>query len=515
VIITASRIATVSGAGRVGSHVFSGPKNEAIELVQGSLADLDDMVRDAEDHGAKYAIRHYKISPEQATTRQEALAVLAALGTEFRFDPARAVLVEHQKPRQGGKGYDRHWHAMVGEVDPVRGRVLDAHWMRPRQEKVARVAEIELGHGMISGKWNSAVERALRADGRDDLADRVQRLADGERPRSAYTTTQHQVVERRGASMPELKAAVADAWSRSDNGAAFRLALAQHGLTARPGDKKGIWLIEAAGPDGEPVLVGSLARLTHAKSGDVAARMAEPAQQAIAPAVLAAQETVAAADGGQPGLGGAPEPTPTPELTPITIAAADPVLEHSPAGTPAPALSSPAAGGRSPGKASGAGTGTGGGGSDPFLGIAPLDLSKPGDWQRFLTATANAARQKQKADAAAEMANSKQSSPTGEQHHGHPADPFADLREIVADRVREIIAAWRATAADQRPEGAPRTSVEPPADRAIPGRGQSPGADGSHLEERAGSPRDRRVDLCDPPGGTDPPPIKWTPRISS
>ena len=71
-IISASRIATASGGADVGGHVFSGPKNESIEVVMGGRRDLDNMVNDARLHGAKYAIRHFKISPEQATTREQA-----------------------------------------------------------------------------------------------------------------------------------------------------------------------------------------------------------------------------------------------------------------------------------------------------------------------------------------------------------------------------------------------------------------------------------------------------------
>ena len=281
-IISASRIATASGSGAVGAHVFSGPKNESITVVQGARADLDDMMADARQHGAKYGIRHIKISPAEATTRDQALAVAAALGKEFGFDPGRGVLVEHEKRRQGGAGFDRHWHLMVPEVDPVRGRVLDAHWMRARHEKVSRVAEIELGHHQVQGRWNKAVEAALRAEGRGELADRVQPLAAGDRPAEAFTAVRHQVAERRGASMPEMKAAVADAWQRSDSGPAFRAALAEQGLTARPGDKKGVWLIETAGADGAPVLVGSLARLTRAKAEEVGARMAAPTNKETA-----------------------------------------------------------------------------------------------------------------------------------------------------------------------------------------------------------------------------------------
>ena len=447
-IISASRISTASGARVVGAHVFSGPKNQSITVVQGSRPELDDMVRDARDHGAKYSIRHFKVNPEEATTRDQALAVATALGREFGFDPGRAVMVEHEKRRQGGKGFDRHWHLLVPEVDAVRGRVLDAHWMRARHEKVSRVAEIELGHHQVQGRWNKAVEAALRAEGRGELADRVQPLAAGDRPAEAFTAVRHQVAEHRGgASMPEMKAAVADAWQQSDSGAAFRTALAEQGLTARPGDKKGVWLVEATGADGAPVLVGSLARLTRAKAEEVGARMAEPVTAAPAvetpPAPVTAQaapEPAApdAAAAAPEASAASPVPQPTPETAPAPEAA-----EVAPAGGPAPTISLD--GGRA--APSGGGGGGNGGGSDPFASIAPPDLTKPGDWLRFLNQTANAQAQKLRAEAAAEAAR-----PTAGGSHAAPKPDHnqPSLADAIADAIqrgREIRAKRAASAA--------------------------------------------------------------------
>ena len=466
-IISASRIATASGSGAVGAHVFSGPKNESITIVQGSRPELDDMVRDARDHGAKYSIRHFKVNPEEATTRDQAFAVAAALGREFGFDPGRAVMVEHEKRRQGNAGFNRHWHLMVPEVDPVRGRVLDASWMRARQEKVSRVAEIELGHHQVRGKWNRAVEAALRAEGRDELADRVQPLAAGDRPQEAFSATRHQVAERRGASMPEMKAAVADAWQRSDSGPAFRTALAEQGLTARPGDKKGVWVVEAADDDGAPILVGSLTRLTRTKAEEVGARMAEPFTAAPAVETPPAPVTAQAA----------PEPTaPDAAAAAPEATASPPITQHEPAAEPAPEAADSAPAGRpASSPISGApapSSGGGGGGSDPFAGIAPLDLSKPGDWLRFLNQTANAQAQKLRAAAAAEATRPTPGGSNAATKPNQPSDySLADAIADAIQRGREVRAERAASAAGPSPE--PGTD-EPNLDRRGPARDLGP-----------------------------------------
>lgn len=267
-IVSATRIRTSRGARAIGAHVFTGAKNERIDLVHGDRADLDDMVADAEGRGCRYAIRHYSISPEQATTREQAMEIIHDLGREFGFDVARAVVVEHQKRRAGAGGFDQHWHVMAPEFDPVSGRVMSDKWMRPRHEKIARCAEMRLGHQIVIGRWNAAVERRLRADGRDAEADRITSLVGRDRPCSAFTANAHQMTQRAGRSLPNDRALIKDAWQRADSGRAFVAALADAGLTIRHGDKKAVYVIERDGS-----LVGAADRLVGKKRADVASRL--------------------------------------------------------------------------------------------------------------------------------------------------------------------------------------------------------------------------------------------------
>lgn len=267
-IITGSRIATLSGAGAVGSHVLNGPANERIDVLQGCQADLNDMVTDAETHGARYALRHWKVSPKEGMTTADARVVAADLAKEFGADPSRLMIVEHQKPRAGGAGYERHWHVIAPEVDPVAGRVLDSSWMRPRHEKLARIAEERLGHALVPGRWNAAVARAI-AEQRPELAERVAAAAQQTRPESGYTAAQHQVAARHGRSMPDDRLAVATAWQGSDSPLAFAAALAEQGISVRAGHKAGTFIAER---DGQ--LIGAIHRLTGEKKEQVSERLA-------------------------------------------------------------------------------------------------------------------------------------------------------------------------------------------------------------------------------------------------
>ncbi len=280
-IIAAERITTASGPHAVADHVLRGRDNEAIVLLQGVEADLEDMVRDARAHGqqgAKYAIRHYHVDPAEPMSREQMFVALKMTADEFSFDAERVVVVEHHKLRQGGAGYDVHWHWLAPEVDPIRGRTLDAHWMRPRQEKLSRTIEVRLGHASVRGRWSQAVVESLRHEGMDDIADvLVERgLTTGERPRSAYSKSARQSAKRLGMSMPDIKAHVTAAWEQADGYKALSAALRAYEtpLELAPGDKPGTWVVYALCPGGPVAFVGALDRLLRLPRAAVAKRMA-------------------------------------------------------------------------------------------------------------------------------------------------------------------------------------------------------------------------------------------------
>ena len=310
-IIQSARLGVAVDLAALVRHVFAGPANEAITVLHGAAEDLGVMRRDAAAAGRKYALRHFKISPEAATSPAEAARVMRDLAGEFGFAPERCVVVEHRKKRAGGSGHEKHWHLLVPEWDPVRRRVLDSHWMRPRQEKIARLAELRLGHAPVTGRWNAAVARALEQEGRPVEAAKVAGLADGPRPRAAYGARRHQVAARRGVSLPEARLLVKAAWERSDDAVAFAAALAPSGLTLRPGDKAGTWLVEAAGEGNGPVLVGALHRLLRQPKRTVEARM-----RAVAPVPLPAPA---------PAVPTSRRPLPPPERRPAEAARPPPL----------------------------------------------------------------------------------------------------------------------------------------------------------------------------------------------
>lgn len=272
-IVKATRIATSSGAGKVGRHVFDGKDNDAIEILDGAPSDLDDMVIDARHATARFAIRHVVISPAEAITREQSKAIAEAWMREFRAADHPYVLVEHQKPRVGGRGSDLHWHLLVAEVNPSTGRVLSSSFSFARNEKIARLAELHLGHALTPGRHNRAVIAALKREGRAAEAAALHRLAVGTPPSAAFSSDAHQTVKRKGLCLPHVRGIVRDAWKGTSSRTEFVDALAAHGLRVESGRKK--LIVVGVGPAGERVEFGSLDRLAKAPAGTVNKRMNE------------------------------------------------------------------------------------------------------------------------------------------------------------------------------------------------------------------------------------------------
>lgn len=292
-IIAAARCTSSAGDNGTGEHVFNGPANEAIHVIQGCRQDIHDMVSDARGAGAKYAYRHVKISAFEDTTTEQGIAAAKLCCKEYKVDFERCILVEHQKDRQDVAGEEkacgRHWHLIMPEYDVVFGRVTDSSFFKRRNEKLGRLIESIFGHAHVSGKANRLVVATLEKDA--DLAEIEHRFDDAvsyraaaismvslvaERdfsPTAAYTFGQHQSAARHGWSMPEAVSAVKSAWNTSDSGSAMCAALAETGIRLRLGDKGKTPKIIAEIMVGDDwTFVSSVDRIVGVKAAEAAAR---------------------------------------------------------------------------------------------------------------------------------------------------------------------------------------------------------------------------------------------------
>lgn len=269
-IIKSTRHSTGDSQSRILNHLVRGDENDRVQILRGTEADIADMFCDAARFKTAFAVRQFIISPAEAMTRDQALRVVHALGEEFRFDPERVFVVEHEKQRATEEAYPIHWHIVVPEVEAVTGRVLSSSNDYARQEKIARIAEYECGHEIVLGAHTKSVAEALRREGGIELAERLESKLASQlaRPEQAYTSAEHAAAKRQGMDLPGLRLLVRDAWRSTETRAQLVAKLADIGVEIQRGDKPGEWVLRSHG-----VFAGSLRRMTGAAKDEVSQRM--------------------------------------------------------------------------------------------------------------------------------------------------------------------------------------------------------------------------------------------------
>ncbi|MDI1347062.1 MAG: hypothetical protein PSV22_23675 [Pseudolabrys sp.] len=134
-IIKGERIIASRAATPLLRHLLHGEENDRVTLLQGTEEDTRAAFADARNAAKKFALRHFIISPESETSRADAMMVLGLLAREFAFDPATAIVFEHDKPRAAPTAFGTHWHCLLPEIDLATGRVMDSGYSYLRHEK--------------------------------------------------------------------------------------------------------------------------------------------------------------------------------------------------------------------------------------------------------------------------------------------------------------------------------------------------------------------------------------------
>ena len=266
-IIKAIRFRTRSSVNRLISHLKNGIDNDAVTFLTGTAADISDMHSDALAKRSTYSIRHWIVSPHEATTRDQMREVVTMLAEEFHFDASRAVIIEHQKPRATSDAHFTHWHVLVGEIDPASGKVLRCSFDRIIHELVARWSEFKFGHRFVQGVHTKSVIAGLRKRGASEVAEFIERELDEAEPpsREAFTHAQHQAKKRAGADLPAVRQAVKQAMTTATTVAGLEASLAASSLLIAAGDKRDTWIVT----DEHGECIGSLVRLSGMKKTEI------------------------------------------------------------------------------------------------------------------------------------------------------------------------------------------------------------------------------------------------------
>lgn len=165
-IIKSSRI-PVGRARAMAAYLTDHGDNEAVKWRRGRPEDINWMSLAAETSGQVFAVRHVIIAPEFELSSTDLRHAVLAITREYRLSDlslSQVCVVEHLKARSGLETGAAHFHLALPEYDLDTNRVLDSRFTRMRDEKLARMLELQLGHSAGVGRFNREIYRVLKQD---------------------------------------------------------------------------------------------------------------------------------------------------------------------------------------------------------------------------------------------------------------------------------------------------------------------------------------------------------------
>lgn len=199
-----ARVSTGQAANIV-NYLQGKGENELVEILDGDPDDIEAIAESrAHGFGQKYAIRHVMFSPDQALSADQEKALVQAWWQEWGAGDREALLVKHTKPRSDGSRVP-HYHLAVVESD-AQGRVLDNRGMYSRNEKISRMAELKFGHSIQKGRHNRAVVHALRDQGHDGAAGKLEAagITQSAPALARFSSKSHQIAKRQGIDLAAI-----------------------------------------------------------------------------------------------------------------------------------------------------------------------------------------------------------------------------------------------------------------------------------------------------------------------
>lgn len=255
------------GGADLALHLMNAHDNERIEIsqIRGTVAD--------ELHGAfgefeaiaagtrcKKPLYSLSINPSSPLSREQYATAIDRIEEGLGLSgQARAVVFHVKHGRE-------HCHVVWSRVDPQSMRAVhiahDRMKLRTLSRELAREFGLDLPEGIAQDRGE---ERQHKKD--VTLADKAQ-------------------AEKSGLGPAERKAAVTDAFRRSDSAEAFRAAIAEKGFILAQGDQRGYVLVDRDGG------VHSLARQINGVKTREVNRLLEPIPAHTLPTVLQAKDLV-------------------------------------------------------------------------------------------------------------------------------------------------------------------------------------------------------------------------------
>ena len=239
----------VGGAGSLLAHITKEKDNDLVTVLHGndSLPGDGDII--ARMNNRKYGNRHIVISPQFALTDEQLNFVLALVFDEL--DPQGGIgddylLIQHNKRRHDGLHDASHYHLVINE-STTAGHQLNQQMMYLKNEKIARLCELEFGHPLTKGKHNKAVVKHLEENGYLAEADALRDLTNGSPALAAFSSKQLRRAERMKVDLPGIYYQMRDITDPEQLAEALANIEEEHEVTVRLGDTRNVLIIEKEG----------------------------------------------------------------------------------------------------------------------------------------------------------------------------------------------------------------------------------------------------------------------------
>lgn len=239
-----------SGGPALARHLLKQQDSQTVDVMpaRGLAAEhLRDQIRElvaSAAHGrTDRPVHHVHIDPPPDCADPDAViaAFLQHYEREFGLENAQRCGVYHTK--HGRKHAHVAWSLVRDD-----GSVISLAHDHARREKVSRITEFECGQLMTKGKHNRSAAMALRAEGRENVADAMKAagLLDSRRPVAHSTPRQRAQAERTAVPLDEIRQNALAAWQASEDARSFAVALHVFDFAVATGER-GLVLIDRTG----------------------------------------------------------------------------------------------------------------------------------------------------------------------------------------------------------------------------------------------------------------------------
>ncbi|MGV4877197.1 hypothetical protein [Acetobacter indonesiensis] len=269
-IVESNPMSSDSSAKEIFSYISENSKNEDVQLLGGSLQDVENALVDAEQFNRKNGIRHFQISSKESLTDEQFKEMIERVKTEFDIaDDDIVFSAIHTFKRSDPNADPRHAHLGVRLVNPENGKVKSFDNLYQRQEKISRMAEVDYGFQLVKGAHNRAVWHHVP----EEYKDKIAHLCEGDRPQNTMSEGTIKKLTRLGKDTYEIKQDIKNLFAESQTYNEFKEKIEAKGWTITNGTKKPDMLVLN---DENGIFLGSVNRLTGIKKKELDALIASP-----------------------------------------------------------------------------------------------------------------------------------------------------------------------------------------------------------------------------------------------